>query len=181
MNERIFCVGSVWGTSDKFLIFAKTMWNRLSSGANREWGIEQAVGNFIIYHDKMFDDCLIKSNNTDGYIMTIGLTNSKNILLNLNFDILNGKGEVAAVVHQYDRLDVLKKIVESKYNSENQSFQLNFIILIIIIDIFVIIIVIYILKKKFKAKPFEIDDDKIEMIKMPKKGIDLNEMEIKDD
>ena len=23
MNERIFCVGSVWGTSDKFLIFAR--------------------------------------------------------------------------------------------------------------------------------------------------------------
>ena len=116
----------------------------------------------------MFEDCLIKSNNTDGYIMTIEHTNSKNILLNLNFGILNGKGEVAAVVHQYDRHDVLKKIVESKYNSENQSFQLNFIILIIIIDIFVIIIVIYILKKKFKAKPFEIDDNIIEMIKMPK-------------
>ena len=194
MNERIFCVGSVWGTTDKFIIFAKAMWNRLSSGANQEWGIEQAVGNFIIYHDKMFDDCLIKSNNTDGYIMTVGLTNSKNILLNINFDILNGKGEVAAVVHQYDRHDALKKIVESKYNSEsqsleskskcnseNQSFQLNFIILIIIIDIFVIIIVIYILKKKFQAKPFEIDESKIEMIKVPKKGIYLNEMEIKDE
>ena len=141
MNERIFCVGSVWGTTDKFLVFAKTMWNRLSSGSNREWGIEQAVGNFIIYHDKLFDDCLIKSNNTDGYIMTVGLTNSKNILLNLNNDIFNGKGELAAVVHQYDRIDVLKKIVESKY-SENQSFQLIFIILIIIFVIFVIIIVI---------------------------------------
>jgi hypothetical protein len=179
MNERIFCVGTVWGTIDKFLIFAKTMGNRLSSVANKEWGIEQAVGNFIIYHDKIFDDCLIKSNNTDGYIMTVGLTDSKNILLNLNYDIFNGKGELAAVVHQYDRLDDLKKIVESKYNSD--LFHLNFIILIIIIDIFVIIIVIYILKKKFKAKSFEIDDTKIEMIKMPKKGIDLNEMEIKDD
>jgi hypothetical protein len=180
MNERIFCVGSVWGTTDKFLVFAKTMWNRLSSGSNREWGIEQAVGNFIIYHDKMFDDCLIKSNNTDGYIMTIGLTNSTNILLNLNLDILNGKGEVAAVVHQYDRLDALKKLVESKYTSENQSFHLNFIIIIIIIDIFVIIIVIYIVKTKFNAKPFEIVDNKIEMIKMPQKGIYLDDEEIKD-
>ena len=99
------------------------MWNRLSSGANREWGIEQAVGNFIIYHDKMFDDCLIKSNNTDGYIMTLGLTKCKNISLNLNFEILNGKGEVAAVVHQYDRHDALKKIVESKYNSENKTLE----------------------------------------------------------
>jgi hypothetical protein len=155
------------------------MGNRLSSVANKEWGIEQAVGNFIIYHDKIFDDCLIKSNNTDGYIMTVGLTDSKNILLNLNYDIFNGKGELAAVVHQYDRLDDLKKIVESKYNSD--LFHLNFIILIIIIDIFVIIIVIYILKKKFNTNPLEIVDNKIEMIKMPSKGIDLNEMEIKDD
>ncbi len=180
MNERIFCVGSVWGTTDKFMKFANEMWTRIKSIPSNTWGIEQAVGNFLIYHDKIFDDCLIKSNNTDGYVMTIGLTNPKNIVINLNYEIFNGKGEIAAVVHQYDRHENLNKFIESKYDPESLSFQLKFIFIMIILDIIIVIIIFCLLKRKFKKNSIEIDS-KIEMMKMPKKGIDLDDEEINSD
>ena len=182
MNERIFCVGTVWGTTDKFTEFAKTMWNRISALPSKIWGVEQAVGNFMIYHDKMFNDCLIMSNNTDGYIMTIGITKPKNIILNLDIEIMNRKGEIAAVVHQYDRHDILTKLVEDKYNPENKLYKLiNIIIIIIIVivlDIIVVIIVIYIWKRKINTKSSKIDDFKIEMVKIPKKEVYLDDEEI---
>ena len=103
-NERIFCVGTVWGTPDKFLEFSKIMWERLDS----EWSlsinaVEQAVGNYLIYHDKMFNDCIIKSENKDGPVMTVALTKRYDINFDLNNNILNEKGEIVAVIHQYDR------------------------------------------------------------------------------
>ena len=94
------------------------MWEKLSS----EWSIskkviEQAVLNYIIYHDKMFNDCIIKSENKDGPIMTIGIAKREDITLDNNDNILNGKGDIAAVIHQYDRKkDILVKI-KNKYCS----------------------------------------------------------------
>ena len=94
------------------------MWEKPSS----DWFIskkviEQAVVNYIIYHDKMFNDCIIKSENKDGPIMTIGITRREDITLDNEDNILNGKGEVAAMIHQYDRKkDILSKI-KKKYCS----------------------------------------------------------------
>lgn len=183
-NERIFCVGSAWGTTDKFIEFSKAMWNRLSSNSSKKLGVEQAISNYIIYYEKMFDNCLIRSHNTNGYIMSIELTNPGNIILNIECQVLNGQGEVAAVVQQYDRHASLKKLIEYKYNSDNQSFQSSkltvIIIIIIIIDIIVVIIVIYIWKKKFNTKPIDINNSKIEMVKIPKNETFSDDEEIKD-
>ena len=76
-KERIICLGTVWGTVDKFAEFADAMWEKL----NTEWAIktkviDQAVGNVIIHYDKLFKDCIIYSENRDGPVMTIALTNS---------------------------------------------------------------------------------------------------------
>ena len=116
--ERVICIGTIWGTPDKFYELSKIMWEKLSS----EWSIskkviEQAVLNYIIYHDKMFNDCIIKSENKDGPIMTIGIAKREDITLDNNDNILNGKGDIAAVIHQYDRKkDILAKI-KNKYCS----------------------------------------------------------------
>ena len=69
------------------------MWEKLDS----KWSIinnviEQAVTNFLIYHDKMFNDCLIKSDNKNGFVMTLALTHKKNIRFDYEDNILNGKG-----------------------------------------------------------------------------------------
>lgn len=88
------------------------MWEKLDS----KWSItnnviEQAVTNFLIYHDKMFNDCLIKSDNKNGFVMTLALTNKKNIRFDNEDNILNGKGKIAAVIHQYDRkLYIVRKV-----------------------------------------------------------------------
>lgn len=116
MHERIICVGTIWGTVDKFTEFSRIMWEKLDS----KWSItnnvvEQAVANLLIYHDKMFNDCLIKSDNKNGFVMTIGFTNITNIILDHENNILNGKGKIAAVIHQYDRKPYIVRKVTNKY------------------------------------------------------------------
>jgi hypothetical protein len=76
------------------------------------------VAKWDIYHDKMFNYCLVLSKNEDGPIMTIATTKIKEIFFDLNGNIINKKGEVVAIVHQYNRkLDILKKVLE-KYCPE---------------------------------------------------------------
>ena len=129
-NERIICLGTLWGTIDKFSQFSKIIWEKLNS----EWSsrlkvVDQPVGNALIYNDKMFNECLVKSENKDGPIMTIGITNRENINLDSENNILNGNGEIAAVVHQYDRMtDILEKIRKKyslKINNINPAININ--------------------------------------------------------
>ena len=126
-NQRIICVGTILGTIDKLIEFSKIMWEKLDS----EWSlrynvIEQAVANYLIYHDKMFNDCLIKSENKNGLIMTIGLTKEKDIYFDINGNIVNGNGEVAAVIHQYDRKSKIVEKVINKYCYEIKKNKVNF-------------------------------------------------------
>ena len=156
-NERIICVGTIWGTPDKFYQFCKIMWEKLNS----EWSlknnvIEQAVGNYIIYHDKMFNESLIKSDN-NGPVMTICLTKRTHIKIDREKNILNGRGKIAAVIHQYDRKPDLFNKVLKKYCQENnffingnkknykknESFSKNYIFFILILDSFYLIKKIY--------------------------------------
>ena len=156
-NERIICVGTIWGTPDKFSQFCKIMWEKLNS----EWSlknnvIEQAVGNYIIYHDKIFNESLIKSDN-NGPVMTICLTKRTHIKLDREKNILNGRGKIAAVIHQYDRKPDLFNKVLKKYCQENnlfingniknynknESFSKYYIFFILILDSFYLIKKIY--------------------------------------
>lgn len=168
-NERIICIGTIWGTVDKFSELCKIMWEKLNS----KWSIknkviEQAVTNFLIYHDKMFNEFLIKSFNNNGSIMTIGLTNDSNIKLDDKNNVLNGNGEIAAVVHQYDRKQFIvtkinkkffnkknkkKKIYKSKYNNKlflRFGFPLFIIFVIIIWSL--VLVIWHLFKKKIKKK-----------------------------
>ena len=47
--------------------------------------------------------------------MTIGLTKRENINLDSDNNILNMKGDIAAVIHQYDRKADITDIVKKKY------------------------------------------------------------------
>ena len=128
-NQRIICIGTVWGTIDKLIEFSKVMWEKLDS----KWSlrlkvIEQAVANYIIYHDKMFDDCLIKSENKNGLIMTIGLTKNENLYFDIDDNLVNGNGNIAAVIHQYDRKPQIIKKLMNKYfpKKENESQTIKY-------------------------------------------------------
>ena len=117
-NERIICSGTIWGTVDIFLQLTAQMWEKVKSGCyNLKWH-DQTMFNYIIYVEKMFDDCLIKNENKDGNILTLAL--GRNISLDSEGNILNKKGEIAALVHQYDRLKYIRQKVRKKFCIEGK-------------------------------------------------------------
>ena len=69
----------------------------------------ESIGNYIIYYNKVFKDCLIKSDNNDGYVLTLSSESR-----DPNIIIYNKQGKKAAVIHLYDKH---KKITEFYYNS----------------------------------------------------------------
>ena len=68
-------------------------------------------------YEKLFSDYLLKSDNY-GPVMTIGKTKPHNIIFDSDENILNFSGEIAAVIHQYDRkIDIVQKVIK-KYCPE---------------------------------------------------------------
>jgi len=147
-HQRIICVGTIWGTVDKFILFSNEMWKKLDSERSLRLNIiEQAVCNYIIYHNKLFKDCLIKSENKDGPIITIKLTKDEKIYLDLNDNVLNREGKIAAIVHQYDRKKNIVRKVLNKYCPEliNNKVKNNIYLILIYELIFIIFLLIMII------------------------------------
>lgn len=120
-NERIICLGTLIGTQDKFKEFSYILWKNINLiGVNKV--IDQTIGNYLIYHDKLFNNSLIKSYNSNGPIITIGLTKRENIKLDGNNNILNGELKVASVIHQYDRKADIVQILINKYCPETKKY-----------------------------------------------------------
>ena len=113
-NERIICVGLLWGTVEKFLEFITIFWETLVINTHY---VDQGIANYLFYYKKLFSNYILKSDNY-GPVMTIGITPPKNIILDSENNILNFKGEIAAVIHQYDRKPDIVKIVIKKYCPE---------------------------------------------------------------
>ena len=144
-NEKIICVGTMWGSSDKFLEFAKIFWEKLIENPK---AIEQGISNYMFYYEKYFYNCLVKSDNY-GPVMTIGLTNHENIRIDSQDNILNFKEQIAAVIHQYDRKpDIVNKVLH-KYCPELYYIKRKSIITKLIIQIYIIIL-LYKTKITFK-------------------------------
>ena len=127
-NERIICMGTVIGTLKEFLDFSNIMWEKLKS---YKFPLsDQGLANFLFYYDKIMNNCLLKSDN-NGPIMTIGLSQIENITLDYQDNILNYKGEIASVVHQYDRKEnITIKIINKFLNQlpksiKNEIYDLN--------------------------------------------------------
>ena len=161
-HERIVCMGSVWGTIDKMIDFSRMVWEGLiTEKALRVDTADQAVGNYLIYINKTFDEYLVKSNNKNGLIMTIGLTNITDIHFDSENNMLNGNGEIAAVIHQYDRKkeivtifnEALTKPLKIPYKGKLFKYPINYILYIILAIIFSIFGVFHLCRlKKIKLK-----------------------------
>lgn len=113
-NERIICVGSIWGTYDKFLEFCIIFSKRLLANPSC---VEQGIGNYMFYYEKIFNDSIIKSDNY-GPVITIGRSIRENIFLDSENNILNYAGDIAGVVHQYDRKKDITEIIYKKFCPE---------------------------------------------------------------
>ena len=60
--------------------------------------VEQGIGNYMFYYEKIFNDSIIKSDNY-GPVITIGRSIRENIFLDSENNILNYAGDIAGVVH----------------------------------------------------------------------------------
>jgi len=152
-NKRIFCIGTLWGTVDKFKEASDMLWKKLGS----EWStklkvIEQGVFNYLIYIDHFLSDYIVISDNTSGPVMTIGSTHNKYITFDSDDNILNEKGEIATIVHQYDRKPYVTRKIVNKYcpefNADRSDIIYKTFIIINIYSLIIIIIFIYKFIKK---------------------------------
>jgi hypothetical protein len=106
----------------------------------------------------MFNDCIITSDIYSGPLMTVGLSN-KNFSYDSEDNLLNFKGDIAAVIHQYDRKPNMVEIVNKKFiniseniilidliankNNEDDYIFLKYIIYLICIIIIAFLIIFF--------------------------------------
>ena len=115
-DKTAICMGTIWGTCSEFLRFIGELVHELEAGKSAGKYInDQGSGNVILHTSGKFDDVMFPSTNQDGYVMTIGTSDDKDIHIDSAGNIFNGKGEIAAVVHQYDRKYKVTKVIGKKY------------------------------------------------------------------
>ena len=168
-NERIISLGTIWGTPDKVTEFSKIMLEKLSSERSKEFNaVDQSLCNYLIYHDKLFSDCLVKSNNNDGFVMALGTTKRKDIFLDKNNNILNGNGLIGAAILQNDIHPDLLDMAILKYCPELLIQKISISTIIISILIFICSIIGFVFYYKCQKKRMEINEEKFEMAQVTK-------------
>ena len=129
-NKQIICSGTIWGTVDKFYELVKNIWEQIEKQSPFNYSIhDQTVTNYLIYHKKIFKDNIITSDIFYGPVMTVGLARNRTYSLDLDENLLTIQNkDIAAVIHQYDRIPKLVKIIEKKFmtqDDENINFVFN--------------------------------------------------------
>ena len=127
-NKKIINGGIIWGTFNEIFEFMDLVWIHISKIQNP---IDQSIINYLIYYKKFFNNRVIFSDNF-GPVITLGLTERKNIIINYSKkQIINFEGQIASIVHQYDRhQDIVKLIYEKlcpEYIEDMNNKKKNFI------------------------------------------------------
>ena len=113
-DEQAINGGIIISNTDLFIEFCDALLETLSKSSKI---FEQGAINYLIYYKKLFSDSVIITDN-NGPIMTIFI-NKKNIThLNSENYLLNYKGEIAAIIHQYDRKPEIIRIIKFKYSDD---------------------------------------------------------------
>ena len=180
-NERIICCGTVWGTADRFYQLSYDMSQELNAKFPLKIFVhDQPVLNYFVYYLKKYKDFIIKSDNY-GNVMTIGTANRKNISFDSEHNLLNYKGEIPALIHQYDRFpDILHKIkkkFEHHIKIDNDNYGNNnlyiycsiLFICIIFVMILLTILCKYFLKRFWNKRKNKFKSVKIEKLRNKKK------------
>ena len=123
-NERIICSGSLIGTTNEFLELAHAEWQTVKS--RNDFLCDQGILDYLIYCKKFLNDYIIKNDNY-GPLMTLGTT-FKRLFLDKDDNIVNYKGEIAAVAHQYDKdrlmiLEGIKKKFDDNFDIDDYMIK----------------------------------------------------------
>ena len=121
-SSSIICSGTLIGTIDKFIEFSHKIWELMLERNDVINIRDQGAANYMIYYYKYFNDCLIAKDN-HGPIMTLSNTKRENITLDENNNLINFNGEIAAVVHQYNRHDDIVDKMNKKYDDTDFNFS----------------------------------------------------------
>ena len=134
-NKRTINCGTVWGTVDCFLKFSNIAYNKLL----KYFTIDQTIINYLIYYENILNNWTVIFSDEYGKVITLGLTGRNKINLDQQQNILNFKGEIASIVHQYDRYPDIKKIIRKKFCPElkyiksiNNLFFMHELVIIIL-------------------------------------------------
>ena len=114
-HKRTINAGTIWGTLNQFLEFSNILFKWLYKYPE---AVDQSIVNYLIYHEKILNNCLIIGSDEYGPVITIGLNQRKNINLDSNNNILNYGGKIPSIVHQYDRHPDLRKMIKIKFCPE---------------------------------------------------------------
>ena len=122
-ERQVICGGTIISSVDKFIEFGEILWQTLENHSNI---FEQGAINYLIYYKKILNDNIIFMDN-NGPILTICVTEKNKITLDSDNNVLNFKGKVAYIVHQYDRKPDIARKFNNKYKDDilNKYFELN--------------------------------------------------------
>jgi len=113
-NKRTLNAGTIWATSNIFFEFANILYNKLLEIRI----LDQCLVNYLIYKENILNTVKHIYSDENGPVLTLGLTSKKKVKIDNANNILNNKGEIALIVHQYDRHPLLKKIMRKRFCPE---------------------------------------------------------------
>jgi hypothetical protein len=97
--KPIVCSGVSIGPSDLVIDYLKKLIDLFLAAPGEGWQIDQATHNYLI-HDGQLAEIALHANNA-GPVLTLGMEDS--VLLDRFGSIINTRGDIPNVVHQYDR------------------------------------------------------------------------------
>ncbi|WHX98455.1 hypothetical protein [Neobacillus sp. DY30] len=112
-NEPIICAGTTYGPTNQILHYFNQMIHYLFY-TDYVLNTDQAVHTYIVHTGKI--NPVTFSDNHHGPIMTLELENESDIKINENKQILLKNGDIAPIVHQFDRYPHLTNLVKALYN-----------------------------------------------------------------
>jgi hypothetical protein len=103
LDKQMVCAGVTLGSVaevEKYLIeMCNEMWKYLPQ-VKSDLGSDQAIHNYLIHHHRILTDLV---DNQSGFIATLCLEDSSNILADSTNGAIMVSGKYPAIVHQYDR------------------------------------------------------------------------------
>ena len=92
--------------------------------------VEQGIFCYLIYYKKILKEYILKFDNF-GLIIVLRLFKNKNFDLDSDVNILNNRGEIAALISQYNKKRDIKKLLIQKFCPEllnsDQKININII------------------------------------------------------
>lgn len=88
--------------------------------------VEQGIFCYLIYYKEILKEYILKFDNF-GPIIVLGLFKNKNFDLDSDVNILNNRGEIAALMSQYNKKRDIKKLLIQKFCPEllNSDQKIN--------------------------------------------------------